>query len=286
VYASVKWPRAATPLTLLILILLPLATLVGLFVPGFYRDTAWMIPQARGQDLMTFVTIEPLLIVALLAYRKRPIAAVLAWMGALSYVLYTYAMYSYTTYFNALFLVYVALFSSSLFALIDLLAHLDLEQVRAGINATLLTRVIAMFCALIGFFFLVAWLGQIVPATLQGTVPAPILLAKTPTSAVHVQDLAIALPLYFLAALWLWRRRAWGFVLAPILLILADVMLLALLAMGVFMAQAGFAGSLDMAPVFGVMALLSLALTAVYFANIQALNAAETPVTGVSTRAV
>ena len=45
-----------------------------------------MIPQARGQDLMTFGAIEPLLMVALLAYRKRAIAAVLAWMGALSYL--------------------------------------------------------------------------------------------------------------------------------------------------------------------------------------------------------
>jgi hypothetical protein len=275
--APVKWPQAATPLTLLILILLPLATLIGLLVSGFYRDTAWMIPQARGQDLVTLLAIEPLLIVALLAYRKRPITATLAWAGALSYVLYTYAMYSYTTSFNALFLVYVALFSTSLFALIDLLAHLNAEQVRAAMRPTLPTRVIAAFCALIGLFFLVAWLGQIVPATLQGTVPAPILLAKTPTSAVHVQDLAVALPLYFLAAIWLWRRHAWGFVLAPILLILADVMLLALLAMGAFMAQAGFAGSLDMAPVFAVLALVSLALTGVYFANVGAPRSAEKP---------
>jgi hypothetical protein len=35
-----KWPRTATPLTTLILILLPLATLNGLLVSGFYRDTA------------------------------------------------------------------------------------------------------------------------------------------------------------------------------------------------------------------------------------------------------
>ncbi len=280
---EVKWPRAATPLTVLILILLPLATLIGLLVPGFYRDTAWMIPQARGQDLVTLLAIEPLLIVALLAYRKRPIAAVLGWMGALSYVLYTYAMYSYTTYFNALFLVYVALFSASLFALIDLLAHLDPAQARAAIRPATPTRVIAAFCALVGLFFLAAWLGQIVPATLQGTIPEPILLAKTPTSAVHVQDLAVVLPLYFLAAVWLWRRHAWGFVLAPILLILADAMLLAILAMGVFMAQAGFAGSLDMAPVFAGLALLSLTLTSVYFANIQAPSAAETPAPPMST---
>jgi hypothetical protein len=87
--AAVKWPRAATPLTLLILVVLPLATLIGLLASGFYRDTAWMIPQARGQDLVTLLTIEPLLIVALLVYRKRPLAAMLAWAGALSYVLYT-----------------------------------------------------------------------------------------------------------------------------------------------------------------------------------------------------
>jgi hypothetical protein len=192
-------------------------------------------------------------------------------------------MYSYTTYFNALFLVYVALFSASLFALIDLLAHLDPEEVRAAMRPTLPTRVIAGYCALVGLFFLVAWLGQIVPATLQGTVPEPISLARTPTSAVHVQDLAVALPLYFLAAIWLWRRRAWGFVLAPILLILGDLMLLALLAMGAFMAQAGFAGALDMAPLFAGLALVSLALTGVYFANIQSPSASEMPSPPMST---
>jgi hypothetical protein len=47
--APVKWPQAATPLTLLILILLPLSTLVGLFVAGFFRDTAWMIPRRVGR---------------------------------------------------------------------------------------------------------------------------------------------------------------------------------------------------------------------------------------------
>jgi hypothetical protein len=262
---------------MLILVLIPVATLAGLFVPGFYRDTAWMIPQARGQDLVTLLAVEPLLIVTLLAYRKRPMAATLAWAGALGYVLYTYAMYSYTTYFNALFLVYVALFSASLFALTDLLVHLDPEQVRGATRPTLPIRVIAAFCGLIGLFFLVTWLAQIVPATLQGTVPEPVLLAKTPTSAVHVQDLAVALPLYLLTAVWLWGRRAWGFVLAPILLVVADVTLLALLAMGALMSQSGFAGALDMAPVFAVLTLISLALTGVSLANIQTPSAAEKP---------
>ncbi|HEX9067586.1 MAG TPA: hypothetical protein VF807_02370 [Ktedonobacterales bacterium] len=264
-----RWPRTATPLTWLILVLLPLATLTGLFVSGFYRDTAWMVPQARGQDLVSLLAIEPLLIAALLSFRRRPIAAMLIWMGALGYVLYTYAMYSYTAYFNALFLVYIGLFSASLFALIDLLTHVDLTQVRASIRPALPVKLIALACALVGAFFLVTWLGQIVPATLQGRVPESILLAKTPTSAVHVQDLAVVLPLYFLTAVWLWRRQAWGFVLAPVMLILADVMLLAILVMGAFSAQAGIPGALDMAPVFAVLLLASLTLTGLYFANLR-----------------
>jgi hypothetical protein len=262
-------PRTATLLTLLIVLLLPVATATGLFMSGFYRDTTWMIPQARGQDLVTLIVVEPLLIGALIGAQRKRVAALLLWMGALGYVLYTYAMYSYTTYFNALFLVYVGLFSTSLFALIDLLVHLDLTQIRAAIRPTMPARVVAAFCALVGAFFLAAWLGQIVPATLQGTVPEPLLLAKTPTSAVHVQDLAVVLPLFFAAAVWLWQRRLWGFVLGALLLVVADVMLLALLAMGFFSAQAGIVGALDMAPVFTILAVVSLSVTALFFAHIQ-----------------
>jgi hypothetical protein len=49
-------PRTATILTLLIVLLLSAATVIGLFVPGFYRDTTWAVPQMRGQDLITLVS--------------------------------------------------------------------------------------------------------------------------------------------------------------------------------------------------------------------------------------
>jgi hypothetical protein len=171
-------------------------------------------------------------------------------------------MYSYTTYFNPLFLVYVALFSASLFALIDLLIHLDLAPLRMGRSSRLPARLVAGYCACIGLFFATAWLGQIIPATLRNSVPDVLTLAKTPTSAVHVQDLAVVLPLFFLAATWLWQRRLWGVALAAILLVVADVMLLAILTMGYFSARAGIAGALDMAPALAVLVLAGLGMTA------------------------
>jgi hypothetical protein len=262
-------PTLAAVLTLIVILLVPVATLAGLLVPGFYRDTAWMIPQARGQDLVTLLVAEPLLIGAFVATRWSRVVAPLVWMGSLSYVLYTYAMYSYTANFNALFLVYVALFSASLFALIDVLVHLDLVQAVAAVRPTLPARTIAAYLALVGSLFAVAWLGQIIPATLQGTVPTSIALAKTPTSAVHVQDLAVVIPLLFAAAAWLWRRRPWGFVVAPVLLVLADVMLLALLAMGIFSAWANMPGALDMEWPFAVLTVVSLGFTTLFAAHVR-----------------
>jgi uncharacterized protein (TIGR03382 family) len=261
-------PRVATILTMIVLVLLPVATLVALVVPHFYRDTAWMIPQARGQDLVTLVLVEPLLLGALLRARASWLRPQLVWAGALGYVLYTYAMYSYTTYFNVLFLVYVALFSASLFALVDLLLHLDLTPLRAGFPRGLPRRLLIGYCAFVGLFFLAAWLGQIIPATLHNTVPDVLVLAKTPTSAVHVQDLAVVLPLFFLAAVWLWRRRPWGVALGAILIIVADVMMVAILTMGYYSARAGIMGALDMAPVFAPLTLASLGVTALVYARL------------------
>lgn len=263
-------PRLATMLTSLVLVLVPVAAGVGLFMPGFYRDAAWMIPQARGQDCVTLVVAEPLLLGALLAAWRGRLIGWLLWMGALSYLLYTYAMYSYTASFNALFLIYVALFSATLFALVDLLIHTDLAQVRSTLSPNASVRALlasAAFLALVGLFFLVAWLGQIVPALLDGTVPDAVALAKTPTSAVHVQDLAVVIPLLLVAAVWLWQRRIWGCVLGGVLLVFGDVMLLAILAMGIFSAWAGVAGALDLFAVFALVTLLGLCVTALYFTS-------------------
>jgi uncharacterized protein (TIGR03382 family) len=262
-------PWTATALTLMVIFLLPVAALVGLFVPGFYRDPPWVVPQARGQDLVTLVVAEPLLIAAVALAARGRVTARLLWAGTLGYVLYTYALFSYTAHFNALFLVYVAVFSASAFALLDLLVHLDVARVREAGKPTMPVRAIAGFLAAVGAFFLVAWLGQIIPALISGTAPASVTLAQTPTNAVHVQDLAFILPLFFLAALWLWRRRAWGYALAAIMLVIADIMAIALLSMGAFAAAARLPDALDLMWLWAALTATSLGFTALFAAHLR-----------------
>jgi hypothetical protein len=74
--------------------------------------------------------------------------------------------------------------------------------------------------------------------------------------------------LFFVAAVWLWQWRRWGFVLGGVLLVLAHVMLLALLTMSLCMALARFAGALDMFPVFSALTVVSLGLTVFFYAHV------------------
>lgn len=267
-------PRVVVVLSMFVALLIPLVTLVGLLVPGFYRDTAWAIPQERGQDLITLVVAEPLLVLAMLAERRGAGALWrLVWAGALSYTLYTYLLYSYSTSFNALFLAYVALFSLSTFALASLLLHFDALSLPESAGTGWEERAVAGFLLFLGVFFAFAWLGQIIPPTLHGTVPSSITQAKTPSNGVYVQDLGLVIPLLILAGVWLWRGRAWGAALGVILLVVTDVIAAALVSMALFMAHAGVAGSIGAAGMFAAITLVSLGFTALHFRSLRTAGA-------------
>lgn len=267
-------PRVTVILSLLVTLLIPLVTIVGLFAPSFYRDTPWVVPQARGQDLITLVVVEPLLILAMLAARRGGGALwQLVWAGALGYTLYTYLLYSYTSVFNSLFLAYVALVSLSAFALASLLLHFDVLSLPESGGAGWGERAVAGFLLFVGLFFAFAWLGQIIPPTLHGTVPSSITQAKTPSNGVYVQDLGLVIPLLILAGVWLWRGRAWGAALGVILLVVTDVIAAALVSMALFMAHAGVAGSIGAAGMFAAITLVSLGFTALHFRSLRTAGA-------------
>ncbi len=58
--------RIAQTLTVSIILLAALAALGGLLLPGLYRETEWVLPQVRGQDLVTLLAL-PFLAAAMAA---------------------------------------------------------------------------------------------------------------------------------------------------------------------------------------------------------------------------
>ena len=136
--------------------------------PLYTYDSVSIVAQAVAQDWVTLLLGIPLLIVGGWMTRHGRLRGRLLLTGTLGYFLYTYASYAFGSAFNVLFLVYVALFSLSLFAFTIGMMQLPVDELAASVSPRLPRRGIALFLFAIGGFLLLAWSGRVVPALVSG----------------------------------------------------------------------------------------------------------------------
>ena len=248
------WVWLSAPIALL----LAVAAGSGLFVEGLYRDPPSLVAQALGQDIVTLVVALPALVIGAILASRGSERGRLVWVGVLGYVLYTYLTYAFGIRFNPMFLVYLALLGCSLYALIGGLATTDFEALKARFTQRTPVKVVSVFLLVVAILFYLVWLSEALPAVLAGGVPQSVVADGTPTNVVHVVDMALLLPGMLLTAIWLWRKRAIGYVLAGALLTLLALLKLAIVAMAVLEM------SLPVAAFFGILSALSLGMLVWY----------------------
>jgi hypothetical protein len=251
-------------LTIVVMVLATLAAATGLLFPDIYRETAWVVPQNRGQDLVTLIAMAVLLPVLKAARRGSP-RATLVWLGLLGYAAYTYTGAAFAYAFNALLLVYVALFSLTGAALIAGLSGIDAAQLRGAFDAHTPRQSITAFLLILAAVLCLLWFSQVIPFYTQGKLPEMIQRAKTPTVFVYVLDLGVVVPLALLSAWWLWHDRAWGYVLTGFVLVKAATMGLALLSMTAFAWRAEQPVELILSAAWVALAVAAVAMSCWFF---------------------
>lgn len=196
------------------------ASAAGLLVEQVYTGAASTAEMLRGYDLVTAVVAAAALAVGVRTAYRAPTKAPLAGASLLAYLVYTYAYHLFGTAFNDLFLLHAAIVGSGVVALVLQLTSIDVdtfaEQARTGRGVRGAAVVIGALAAALGGMWVYVGLGN----TLTGDTPAGSQLVETAT-IVHLGmalDLALLVPLYAGAAVLLWRRTAWGYVLATIAL--------------------------------------------------------------------
>lgn len=186
---------------------------VHLYGSGLYKlDTVFSAAGQRGTDLITLVLGVPLLLACLALYRRCSLRAALLLVGVFTYFLYVYASLALGCAFNELFLVYVALFAGSLYAMILLFRSIRLEALSAETVERLPRRGPSAFMLFSGVVVLVVWLQPVVTALLNGDAPAR--TEGYTTAVTHALDLAIIAPAVFICAALLLRRRPLGYLFA------------------------------------------------------------------------
>jgi hypothetical protein len=253
--------RAAQVLSQVLLLLMVVQASLGLAVGGLYPEQSWAVAAFRGNDLVTLLVAAPVLAVAMLASRSHESStSVLVWLGMLHYGVYNYAYYSFGAAFSSAFLLHVGALVASIGGLLMLATSIDAGRAARGVAAGTRARVVAVFTTLVGVALVAAWGGISLRFAVTGALPANIM----PPSAVHLVyaiDLALLAPVFVVAGVLLWRREAWGSVLAVAINASGAVYLAVLWAVGGFQADAGVPGTTWGSPVAIGSVLACLAAT-------------------------
>ncbi len=187
-------------LSVIVAFLATVAAAGGLVSEGLYRDSDFIKIGWRGNDMVTLVVAVPLLAVAL-AYAKRGSKrAQLVWMGLLGYMVYNYPFYLFGASFNRFFLLYVALFSLSICALVLKLSAVNVRRIGQEFSLRTPVRGISIFLLFISLPLGIIEISQCIQFILSGEVP------EVP-ALIFALDLSVVVPATALAGALLWKHR-------------------------------------------------------------------------------
>ena len=239
-----------------------------LHAPIFIRETESIKAQVLGQDVVNLVLGVPATLYTLHLSRKGSLKARTALIGLMAYFAYTFLSYNILFKLNDGFLLYTAGFGLSLYATLINMAGLDVKNlsITASPSAKKWTPIVMAFILLI---VVVLWTPDIAYYYSTGEYPARIIEDGVHTLAIHFQDFSIVAPLALLTA-WLIRKdEKMGYVLAPVILVKALSIALAVLGMITVMHFSGTPAAIGEIMVFVIGALVIGGYTTRFYKGIE-----------------
>ena len=196
---------------------------VQIWGQGWYRyDTPIGALSFKAGDLITLFLAIPILIVSFVLYRQSSMRGGLLLTGALAYFLYTYISLGFGAMYNNLFLIYILIFSASLFGLILALTSFDVQALPTHFAETLPHRGIGIFLVISGVILSLVWLAlSIIPALLQSKAPPEAYFYTT--FMMGIVDIGIVAPVLLIAGVLLLRRLPLGYLLASTMLVFTSI---------------------------------------------------------------
>uniref|UniRef100_A0A7C4Q2U3 Uncharacterized protein n=1 Tax=Bellilinea caldifistulae TaxID=360411 RepID=A0A7C4Q2U3_9CHLR len=232
----------------------------------YYWDTVSSAAQMQANDAVTLFLALPLLGVSYRLTQKGSLRGKLLLTGTLGFILYTYITMCFGAAYNPFFLIYVALFSLSLFAFVLSMMSFEINSLTAHFSEKLPRRWIAGLLFFAAAFLSLAWLGRIAPTFMPGAVP---LLENTTSMFIQAMDLGIVVPVCILSGVLLLRRRPWGYLLASVGLIKFLTLGTAVSLMALNMARLGVPVSPVELTIFPGMALAGMVMTIFLLKNVK-----------------
>lgn len=239
--------RAATVLSWIVVALMATSGILTLTMADLLgAETAWAREAFRGGEIVTLLLAVPLLAGALIAVRRGSTRAQAVWVGMLLYAIYNDAYAVFGTTFNDAFLVHVATFGASVFALACAMPALDYARIAHSFRGMGTSKGVGILLIVVGIAQGVLWLFILGRNAVTGEV-----LHDIPVSGQHLVfalDLGLLVPTLIVSGILLARGRPVGYLFGTAVAVMGAVYQVNLMIAGVFQADADVAGVKALAP--------------------------------------
>lgn len=241
---------------------------VQIFGNGLYAHESYhKAPINKGTDAIILFIVVPLFIITLFLLKKDMLSLKLLHLGLLSCLLYYSASIAFGVSYNILFLAYLLLFSSCLFAFILGISTIDPNRIE---GSKLPYKSIVAFLVIAGLSVFV-WLIEIIGSIKTGLPPG--ILGISTTEPTFIMDIGIIAPCAFSSAWLVYKRKPLGYVFAIILLTLNAIIGLIVISQSIFQNSYGVGVDLEkMIPYVGVFVVMSLVATVINVKTLRKLN--------------
>ena len=190
------------------------------FIPEVLGGPAVSQGNLRGTALVIMALAIPVLATSMYFTSRNSARALVAWLGAVAYIIYQAVLFLFGTPLNSLFLLYVGMLSLGFWSAVVLMRQIDLTAFSAQFDEHLPARGIAIYALALAAVNAAVWLRTIVPAMFSDSPAAFLEGSGMTTNPVFVQDLALWLPLIVMASWWLWKRQPLGELIVGAMLVL------------------------------------------------------------------
>jgi hypothetical protein len=233
---------------------------VTLYGKGIYQnDSVSVTAQGLAQDYVTLILGIGVLLFSLFQFNKGSLKGKLLLLGMLGFFLYTYISYTFLWTYNPMFLAYVAIMSSSLFAFVLTIMTIDINNLKENFNDKMPVKFLGSFQIFIGIAIALLWIGKIVPALLDQTVPVG--LDHYTTLVIQAMDLGFIVPTAILSGTLLIKKSNYGYLLSSVVIIKGIALLSSISAMIFSQFMAGVNMNIVeiiMFPIFNIIVLICL----------------------------
>lgn len=195
------------------------AALIGVFNQAVYSTVLRpdLVPGTISQDLITILAALALVFLSLKTGdndTKKQIVVI----SLLAYVFYGYGIYVIERLYNSFYLLYMAIFSLSFWALVYSLASIDKDTLKNIKAPKWIKNVSAGFLILTALLFYFLWTSQLLPLMQTGEKIDFLY-------SIYILDMALVLPAILVSAVLIIKKNPLGLVFAPILFIKAFTLL-------------------------------------------------------------